>query len=112
MSDTVKVYIDTNTALEIHRVGEAVAVCFNLERIEETRPVGRGKHLYSVSWERTGEPFIDFPILCDMDDEEGECYVDEDSFVEGGIDTAQAVLLLKELPLALAYIESRAWEDK
>lgn len=86
---------------EVHMFGESVGVCWNL--IEEEKRLHIAGAIQPVKVDvRSGEPYIDFVYI--RKDNEGNFYEDEDSSVAGGINTALAKEIVKELKLAIEYI--------
>jgi len=91
------------THREIHMMGDMVAVCWNLETREKKITIA-GIEYIGLEQTRSGNPYIDF-VWIRQDNQTDEPYEDEDSPVDGGIDTETAQQLIDELTIAIQYLE-------
>jgi hypothetical protein len=89
----VQVYCLPDDGIEAHTMGEYVAVCWRLKQVKTQR---------SITYERSGEPYIDF---IDVREHNGEYYCDEDSPVQGGITPHEALQVAEELQRAYEYLK-------
>lgn len=97
------VYMMPDDGIEAHMIGEYVAVCW---RLRETKTVTGTKNNQQIhiTYERSGEPYIDFLVIREH---QGEPYRDEDSPVEGGISPHEALVIADELQKAIAHLEQQ-----
>lgn len=82
-------------------IGDVVAICWNAKEVKTKVTTGGAEH-HSVSWEKEGEPYIDFLRL----HYDGEYYEDKDSPVVGGFDTDYARKIATELLQACEWLEN------
>ena len=100
----MKKYTLTNTEKEAHMMGDIVAVCWNIKRIEKSLKKD-GLTYKATVWERSDEkPYIDFIQIREYEDG----YFCEDKYkpVEGGISVKRAERIRDELGKALEYVKS------
>ena len=91
---------------EIHLIGDAVAICWNV-RFQKCEIIGDDGLVYTANrpMRETGTyggPYIDFVSI--RTDGEGELYVDDDSPVAGGLTADYAEKIAQELLEAAAYL--------
>lgn len=97
--------ITSNTGKELHMVGDSVAICWNVKRIEKKIKGEDGLTYKAEVWERSGnDPYIDF--VCVRERAEGEFYEDDDSSVAGGMSLKSAERIRDELTKAIEYLKS------
>jgi hypothetical protein len=87
---------------EIHMVGDAVGVCWNIHHTTRTIKGEDGLTYRAEVPVRDDDPYIDFVTIRE---EEGDTpWEDEDSPVEGGMDVEYAEEIVQELQWAIAYL--------
>lgn len=99
----VQVYLLPDDSMEVHMIGEYVAVCWRLkENRVEVEAGSKINRTINITYERSGEPYINF---LEIREHNGEYYRDEDSPVEGGFTPREALIVAEELQRAYAYLE-------
>jgi hypothetical protein len=101
----VREIILSNSGIEAHMMGDSVAVCWNVHRVEKKITGEDGETYRALVWERTKpeDPFIDFVRVRGSGDEDDPYYEDEDSPVEGGLPLEKAKKIYEELGKAIEY---------
>lgn len=92
---------------EVHLMGSYVGVVWNVEKKQKTIKGEDGMTYRGEIAVRTGEPYIDFITI--REDGEGEPFEDEDSPVQGGLDTKAAAQIITELYDAISYIDGKVY---
>ena len=88
-------YFLENSEQEAHFTGDYIAVCWNYDTDDD------GKNPT-----RSGKPYISFIALDMVTSFRNKYYADDDSSIDGGINSEQAKQIIKELQLAVEYMES------
>lgn len=109
--EPVAVHLIPSHRVELHLMGEHVAVCWTVKEMRVTnrqaeRLPGGGTQVVETTrtnyWRKEDRPYIRFVVI--EDDVDGP-YIREESPVEGGISVAHAHVIVAELQRAIAYIQ-------
>ena len=88
---------------EYHMMGDSVAVYWHV-KAERREILHNGTTYSAIEHVRYGKPGIDFVWIRERD---GVIWIDDDSPVDGGIDSAFAATLITELQAAIEYIKQQ-----
>ena len=93
---------------EVHMIGNYVGVVWNVTKKQKTIKGEDGVTYRAEVPVRDGDPYIDFISIREYDNDTP--VEDEDSPVEGGLNTKAAAQIITELYDAISYIDGKVYE--